>query len=93
MQKEVGIERIHLEQDAGKSIHDMDPTTSFVDLNRTGIALMEIVSKPEIKKYSGEIIYIDNRPEVTRASNQREDIKKRDWERDKARAIKKSFRK
>ncbi len=46
--KEVGIERIHLEQDAGKSIHDMDPTTSFVDLNRTGIALMEIVSKPEI---------------------------------------------
>ncbi len=48
LQKEVGIERIHLEQDAGKSIHDMDPTTSFVDLNRTGIALMEIVSKPEI---------------------------------------------
>ena len=46
--KEVGVERIHLEQDAGKSIHDMDPTTSFVDLNRTGIALMEIVSKPEI---------------------------------------------
>ena len=46
--KEVGIERIHLEQDAGKSIHDMDPNTSFVDLNRTGIALMEIVSKPEI---------------------------------------------
>ena len=46
--KEIGIERIHLEQDAGKSIHDMDPTTSFVDLNRTGIALMEIVSKPEI---------------------------------------------
>ena len=46
--KKVGIERIHLEQDAGKSIHDMDPTTSFVDLNRTGIALMEIVSKPEI---------------------------------------------
>ena len=46
--KEVGIERIHLEQDAGKSIHDIDPNTSFVDLNRTGIALMEIVSKPEI---------------------------------------------
>ena len=40
LQKEVGIERIHLEQDAGKSIHDMDPTTSFVDLNRTGIGLM-----------------------------------------------------
>jgi len=42
----VGIERIHLEQDAGKSIHDMDPNMSFVDLNRTGVALMEIVSRP-----------------------------------------------
>ena len=39
----VRIERIHLEQDAGKSIHDMDPAMSFVDLNRTGVALMEIV--------------------------------------------------
>jgi len=45
----VRIERIHLEQDAGKSIHDMDPTMSFVDLNRTGVALMEIVSKPDIR--------------------------------------------
>src|ERR671915_1816392 len=40
----VGIERLHLEQDAGKSIHDLDPTLSFVDLNRSGVALMEIVS-------------------------------------------------
>ena len=58
LQKEVGIERIHLEQDAGKSIHDMDPTTSFVDLNRTGIALMEIVSKPEINSPFEAVEYI-----------------------------------
>jgi len=45
----VRIERIHLEQDAGKSIHDMDPAMSFVDLNRTGVALMEIVSRPDIR--------------------------------------------
>lgn len=47
--RNVRIERIHLEQDAGKSIHDMDPTMSFVDLNRTGVALMEIVSMPDIR--------------------------------------------
>ncbi|RWR52925.1 Asp-tRNA(Asn)/Glu-tRNA(Gln) amidotransferase subunit GatB [Sinirhodobacter ferrireducens] len=47
--RKVRIERIHLEQDAGKSIHDMDPTMSFVDLNRTGVALMEIVSRPDIR--------------------------------------------
>ncbi len=47
--REVRIERIHLEQDAGKSIHDMDPNMSFVDLNRTGVALMEIVSRPDIR--------------------------------------------
>ena len=45
----VGIERIHLEQDAGKSIHDLDPDTTYVDLNRSGCALMEIVSKPDIR--------------------------------------------
>ncbi|NDV00140.1 Asp-tRNA(Asn)/Glu-tRNA(Gln) amidotransferase subunit GatB [Pseudoroseicyclus tamaricis] len=45
----VRIERIHLEQDAGKSIHDMDPSLSFVDLNRTGVALMEIISRPDIR--------------------------------------------
>jgi aspartyl-tRNA(Asn)/glutamyl-tRNA(Gln) amidotransferase subunit B len=47
--RKVRIERIHLEQDAGKSIHDMDPELSFVDLNRTGVALMEIVSRPDIR--------------------------------------------
>lgn len=45
----VGIERLHLEQDAGKSIHDLDPSSTFVDLNRSGVALMEIVSKPHIR--------------------------------------------
>ena len=48
-QKEVGIERLHLEQDAGKSIHDLDPKNTFVDLNRSGVALMEIVSKPDLR--------------------------------------------
>ncbi|MCH2677239.1 MAG: Asp-tRNA(Asn)/Glu-tRNA(Gln) amidotransferase subunit GatB [Alphaproteobacteria bacterium] len=47
--KKVGITRLHLEQDAGKSIHDMDPKQSFIDLNRAGIALMEIVSDPDIR--------------------------------------------
>jgi aspartyl-tRNA(Asn)/glutamyl-tRNA(Gln) amidotransferase subunit B len=47
--RRVRIERIHLEQDAGKSIHDLDPALSFVDLNRTGVALMEIVSRPDIR--------------------------------------------
>ena len=47
--RRVGIERIHLEQDAGKSIHDQDPQRSLVDLNRTGVALMEIVSRPDLR--------------------------------------------
>jgi len=46
---EVGVERLHLEQDAGKSIHDQSPTHTFVDLNRSGVALMEIVSKPDMR--------------------------------------------
>jgi aspartyl-tRNA(Asn)/glutamyl-tRNA(Gln) amidotransferase subunit B len=46
---EVGIERLHLEQDAGKSIHDLHPSHSLVDLNRSGVALMEIVSKPDMR--------------------------------------------
>ena len=47
--KEVGITRLHLEQDAGKSVHDQHPTKSFIDLNRSGVALMEIVSEPDIR--------------------------------------------
>jgi aspartyl-tRNA(Asn)/glutamyl-tRNA(Gln) amidotransferase subunit B len=54
----VRIERIHLEQDAGKSIHDMDPALSFVDLNRTGVALMEIVSRPDIRSPEEAAAYI-----------------------------------
>ena len=46
---EIGIERLHIEQDAGKSIHDQHPNMSFVDLNRSGVALMEIVSKPDLR--------------------------------------------
>jgi len=46
---EIGIERLHLEQDAGKSVHDRHPSRSHVDLNRSGVALMEIVSKPDIR--------------------------------------------
>ena len=45
----VGIERLHLEQDAGKSLHDQHPAMSFVDLNRSGVALMEIVSRPDMR--------------------------------------------
>jgi len=47
--REVGIERLHLEQDAGKSIHDQHPTQSYIDLNRSGVTLMEIVSKPDMR--------------------------------------------
>ena len=47
--REIGIERLHMEQDAGKSMHDQDPKRSFIDLNRSGVCLMEIVSKPDIR--------------------------------------------
>ena len=55
---EIGIERLHLEQDAGKSIHDQDPKLSFVDLNRSGVALMEIVSKPDIRSTAQAQAYV-----------------------------------
>ncbi len=54
----VRIERLHLEQDAGKSIHDQDPRLSFVDLNRSGVALMEIVSKPDIRSSEEAKAYV-----------------------------------
>ena len=47
--REIGIERLHMEQDAGKSLHDQDPKRTFIDLNRSGVALMEIVSKPDLR--------------------------------------------
>ena len=57
-QREIGIERLHLEQDAGKSIHDIDPQNTFVDLNRSGVALMEIVSKPDLRSLDEVNSYI-----------------------------------
>ncbi len=54
----VGIERLHLEQDAGKSLHDQSPDSSFVDLNRSGVALMEIVSKPDIRSAEEARAYV-----------------------------------
>ncbi|MDQ0346177.1 Asp-tRNA(Asn)/Glu-tRNA(Gln) amidotransferase subunit GatB [Ancylobacter vacuolatus] len=57
-QIEVGIERLHLEQDAGKSIHDQHPTLSLVDLNRSGVALMEIVSKPDLRSAEEAKAYV-----------------------------------
>ena len=62
----VRIERIHLEQDAGKSIHDMDPTMSFVDLNRTGVALMEIVSMPDIRGPEEAAAYVSKLRQIMR---------------------------
>ena len=54
----VGIERLHLEQDAGKSLHDQHPSLSFVDLNRSGVALMEIVSKPDLRSSEDAKAYV-----------------------------------
>ena len=62
----VRIERIHLEQDAGKSIHDMDPNMSFVDLNRTGVALMEIVSRPYIRGPEEAAAYVTKMRQILR---------------------------
>jgi len=55
---EVGIERLHLEQDAGKSLHDQHPTLSFVDLNRSGVGLMEIVSRPDMRSAEEAKAYV-----------------------------------
>jgi aspartyl-tRNA(Asn)/glutamyl-tRNA(Gln) amidotransferase subunit B len=64
--RRVRIERIHLEQDAGKSIHDMDPHFSFVDLNRTGVALMEIVSRPDIRGPEEAAAYVGKLRQIMR---------------------------
>ena len=64
--RKVRIERIHLEQDAGKSIHDMDPHFSFVDLNRTGVALMEIVSRPDIRGPEEAAAYVAKLRQILR---------------------------
>ncbi|MEZ5770311.1 MAG: Asp-tRNA(Asn)/Glu-tRNA(Gln) amidotransferase subunit GatB [Defluviimonas denitrificans] len=64
--RRVRIERIHIEQDAGKSIHDLDPTMSFVDLNRTGVALMEIVSRPDIRGPEEAAAYVGKLRQIMR---------------------------
>jgi aspartyl-tRNA(Asn)/glutamyl-tRNA(Gln) amidotransferase subunit B len=64
--RRVRIERIHLEQDAGKSIHDMDPAMSFVDFNRTGVALMEIVSRPDIRGPEEAAAYVTKLRQILR---------------------------
>ncbi len=64
--RKVRIERIHMEQDAGKSIHDMDPNMSFVDLNRTGVCLMEIVSRPDIRGPEEAAAYIAKLRQIMR---------------------------
>ncbi len=56
--KKVGIERLHMEQDAGKSLHDQHPTKSYIDLNRAGVALMEIVSKPDLRTAEEASAYV-----------------------------------
>ena len=55
---DIGIERLHLEQDAGKSLHDQHPTQSYIDLNRSGVALMEIVSRPDLRSSEQAAAYI-----------------------------------
>lgn len=63
---EIGIERLHLEQDAGKSMHDQHPTMSYVDLNRSGVALMEIVSKPDIRSSDEAKAYLTKLRQIVR---------------------------
>ena len=63
---EIGIERLHLEQDAGKSMHDQHPTMSYVDLNRSGVALMEIVSKPDMRSSDEAKAYITKLRSIVR---------------------------
>ena len=58
--REIGVERLHMEQDAGKSIHDQDPNRTFIDLNRSGVALMEIVSKPDLRSPEEAGAYLRN---------------------------------
>jgi aspartyl-tRNA(Asn)/glutamyl-tRNA(Gln) amidotransferase subunit B len=63
---EIGIERLHLEQDAGKSMHDQHPTMSYVDLNRSGVALMEIVSKPDLRSSDEARAYLTKLRQILR---------------------------
>ena len=62
----VGIERLHLEQDAGKSMHDQSPTETYVDLNRAGVALMEIVSRPDMRGPEEAAAYVAKLRQIMR---------------------------
>ncbi|WP_145136242.1 Asp-tRNA(Asn)/Glu-tRNA(Gln) amidotransferase subunit GatB [Roseomonas gilardii] len=64
--KEIGITRLHLEQDAGKSLHDQDPSRTFVDLNRAGVALMEIVSEPDLRSPEEAGAYVTKLRQILR---------------------------
>ena len=64
--KQIGITRLHLEQDAGKSLHDQDPSKSFIDLNRSGVALMEIVSEPDIRSPEEAGAYLTKLRQIVR---------------------------
>ena len=64
--KSIGIERLHLEQDAGKSLHDQHPSKSYIDLNRSGVALMEIVSKPDMRSADEATAYLTKLRSIVR---------------------------
>ena len=64
--KSIGIERLHLEQDAGKSLHDQHPSKSYIDLNRSGVALMEIVSKPDMRSADEATAYVNKLRSIVR---------------------------
>lgn len=64
--KRIGVERLHLEQDAGKSVHDQHPTMSYVDLNRCGVALMEIVSDPDMRSPEEASSYVEKVQQIVR---------------------------
>ena len=64
--KKIGIERLHLEQDAGKSMHDQHPSQTYVDLNRSGVALMEIVSRPDMRSADEAAAYLTKLRSIVR---------------------------
>jgi aspartyl-tRNA(Asn)/glutamyl-tRNA(Gln) amidotransferase subunit B len=64
--KEVGIERLHMEQDAGKSLHDRHPSKTYIDLNRSGVTLMEIVSKPDMRSAEQAALYMSKLRSILR---------------------------
>jgi aspartyl-tRNA(Asn)/glutamyl-tRNA(Gln) amidotransferase subunit B len=64
--RKIGVERLHLEQDAGKSLHDQHPTKTFIDLNRAGVPLMEIVSKPDMRSADEASAYVEKMRSILR---------------------------